>query len=266
MEKTWKELVRKRSLESQGQGSSKKARRKQRLEETKPKVEEDDTQWKIIEDIKSEGQRLTEKEKSKKVLLKKLQKLWEAGGKSQDSMTATSKTPKDAEVMREIKTEHPKPHSDELVMKKWSETGETSQKSHEISEVMKEESKQKIKMKGCFNKEDAEWHLENVNKAFEQLKSGLLKNKLLSVLMGNFMREICNSMQCIKLQPEIRLAEVNDIIDTTWQLAATTVYFLWKNLFGEANVELIAKQFQLKKQKLYKLVTGKKFKGVKVSK
>ena len=44
--------------------------------------------------------------------------------------------------------------------------------------------------------------------------------------MENFMREICNSMQRIKLQPEIRLAEVNNIIDTTRQLAATTVYFL----------------------------------------
>ena len=68
----------------------------------------------------------------------------------------TSKTPKDAEVMGEIKAEHPKPCSDESVTKKWSETGETSQKPHEISEVTKEESKQKIKMESCINKEDAE--------------------------------------------------------------------------------------------------------------
>ena len=34
----------------------------------------------------------------------------------------------------------------------------------------------------------------------------------------------------------------------TRQLAATVVYFLRKNLFKEANVELIAKELKLKKQ------------------
>ena len=52
----------------------------------------------------------------------------------------------------------------------------------------------------------------------------------------------------------------------THQLAATVVYFMRKNLFKEANVESIADEFKLKKQQMYKLVMGKKFKGGKVAK
>ena len=52
----------------------------------------------------------------------------------------------------------------------------------------------------------------------------------------------------------------------TRQLAATVVYFMRKNLFKEANVESIADEFKLKKQQLYKLVSGKKFKSGKVTK
>ena len=52
----------------------------------------------------------------------------------------------------------------------------------------------------------------------------------------------------------------------TQQLAATVAYFIRKNLFKEASVELIADKFKLKKQQLYKLVTSKKFKSGKVAK
>ena len=52
----------------------------------------------------------------------------------------------------------------------------------------------------------------------------------------------------------------------TQQLAATVVYFMRKNSFKEANVESVADEFKLKKQQLYKLVTGKKFKSGKVAK
>ena len=52
----------------------------------------------------------------------------------------------------------------------------------------------------------------------------------------------------------------------TCQLAATVIYFMTKNLFKEASVESIADEFQLKKQQMYKLVTGKKFKGGKAAK
>ena len=51
----------------------------------------------------------------------------------------------------------------------------------------------------------------------------------------------------------------------TQQLAVTVVYFMRKNLFKEASVELIADEFKLKKQQLYKLVTGKKFKSGKIA-
>ena len=52
----------------------------------------------------------------------------------------------------------------------------------------------------------------------------------------------------------------------TQQLAGMVVYFMRKNLFKEANVELIADELKLKKQQLYKLVSGKKFKSGKVTK
>ena len=52
----------------------------------------------------------------------------------------------------------------------------------------------------------------------------------------------------------------------TRQLAATVAYFMRKNLFKEASIELNADEFKLKKQKLYKLVSGKKFKSGKVTK
>ena len=50
------------------------------------------------------------------------------------------------------------------------------------------------------------------------------------------------------------------------QLAAMVVYFMRKNLFKEVNMESIADEFKLKKQQLYKLVSGKKFKSGKVTK
>ena len=52
----------------------------------------------------------------------------------------------------------------------------------------------------------------------------------------------------------------------TQQLAETVVYFMRKNLFKEASVQLIAEEFKLKKQELYKLVTGKKFNSKKTTK
>ena len=50
------------------------------------------------------------------------------------------------------------------------------------------------------------------------------------------------------------------------QLSVMVMYFMRKNLFKEVNVELIADEFKLKKQQLYKLVSGKKFKSGKVTK
>ena len=68
---------------------------------------------------------------------------------------------------------------------------------------------------------------------------------------------------CLPLMREDRIEKS---FKPTRQLAATVVYFMRKNLFKEASVESIADEFKLKKQQLYKLVMGKKFKSGKVAK
>ena len=65
-----------------------------------------------------------------------------------------------------------------------------------------------------MNKEDAEWYQKNVSYAFDQLKSGLLQDEQLHMLVEKFTLEICRCMKHIKLQPEIGLAEVHDIVNT----------------------------------------------------
>ena len=50
------------------------------------------------------------------------------------------------------------------------------------------------------------------------------------------------------------------------QLAVTMTYFMRRNLFKEANIELIAEEFEVKKQKVYELVLGKKFESGKITK
>ena len=65
--------------------------------------------------------------------------------------------------------------------------------------------------------------------------------------------------------PLMRYDWVERSFQLTRQLAATVVYFIRKNLFKEASVESIADEFKLKKQQLYKLVMGKKFKSGKVT-
>ena len=67
---------------------------------------------------------------------------------------------------------------------------------------------------GCVNKEDVEWYQNNVSVAFDQLKSGLLQDEQLHMLVQKFTLEIHRCMQHIKLQPEIGLAEIQDIVDT----------------------------------------------------
>ena len=67
---------------------------------------------------------------------------------------------------------------------------------------------------GCVNKDDAECYQENVNDAFTQLKNGLLQDNHLHTLIEKFTSEIHKSMQPIKLQPEIGLAQIQDIVNT----------------------------------------------------
>ena len=66
--------------------------------------------------------------------------------------------------------------------------------------------------------------------------------------------------------PMMRKEWIEKSFKPTRQLAATVVYFMRKNIFKEVNVESIADEFKLKKQQLYKLITGKKFKGRKAAK
>ena len=61
---------------------------------------------------------------------------------------------------------------------------------------------------GHINKEDAEWYQENVNDALDQLMKDLLQDEKLHTLIKKFMHEVHRSMQHIKLQPGIELAEI----------------------------------------------------------
>ena len=90
----------------------------------------------------------------------------------------------------------------------------SSLKSQEVGIKASESKKKMSPADGCVNKEDAEWYQNNVSVAFNQLKSGLLQDEQLHTLVQKFTLEICRCMQHIKLQPEIGLVEVQDIVDT----------------------------------------------------
>ena len=173
-------------MESHGESSFKKEKKTLRLGKTEPKAEAeaDETQHRMIMEFKSQGQKLTEKEKSKKVLLKKLQKLRRLVDEPKSEVATTTKMIEP----KEVKTELP---ADTVVM----------------------ENKKTSQTEGCVNKDDAEWYQENINDVFNQLKSGLLQDNQLHVLVKRFTSDIRKSMQHIKLQPEIGLAEIQDIVD-----------------------------------------------------
>ena len=158
-------------------------------------------------EFKDQGQKLTEKEKSKKVLLKKLQKLMRSGEEPMSKVTTTIAKMEQKEVKTELS-------AGPVIKGKMYETGESSLKSPE--EVMRTgESKKKMsKTEGCVNKDDVEWYQENINDAFDKLKSDLLQDEQLHMLVEKFTSEIHRSMQRIKLQPEIGLAEIQDIVNT----------------------------------------------------
>ena len=156
-------------------------------------------------EFKDQRQKLTEKEKSKKVLLKKLQKLRKSG---EEPMSKTVMTNVEME-QKETKMELP---AVSAIKGEMCETDESSLKPQDVG-MKTEESKRMSQTEGCVNKEDAEWYQENVSDAFDQLKSGLLQDEQLHMLLERFMLEICRCMQHIKLQPEIGLAEIQDIVN-----------------------------------------------------
>ena len=106
---------------------------------------------------------------------------------------------------KEVKTELP---AAPVIEGRMSETGKSSLKSQEVDTKTRESKKRMSQTEGCINKEEVEWYPKNVNGAFDQLKKGLLEAKQLHALIEKFMSEIRRSMQCIKLQPEIELAEI----------------------------------------------------------
>ena len=200
--------TKKRSLKSHEENGSKKERKRLKVKKTEPKVEvqSEKMQLKKVTEIKSQGQKLTKKEKSKKILLKKLQKLGRLEDEPKSKATMTTKKTE----QKEVKTELP---AAPVVKDEVSETGETSLKSQEVGMKTGENKNKMSQTGGCVNKDDAEWYQGNINDAFDQLKNGLLQGSQLHTLIEKFTTEIRKSMQRIKLQPEIRLAEIQDIIN-----------------------------------------------------
>ena len=94
------------------------------------------------------------------------------------------------------------------------ETGEISLKPQEVGRKIEESKRKTSKKEGCVNNEDVEWYQGNVSDAFDQLKNGLLQDEQLQMLVEKFMLEIRRCMQHIKLQPEIGLAEIQNIVNT----------------------------------------------------
>ena len=145
-------------------------------------------------EFKEQGQKLTEKERSKKVLLKKLQKLRKSGENPMGKPATTTVKMEQKETKMELPVVS-------TIKGEMHETGESLLKSQEVG-MKTEESKRKIcQTEGCVNKEDAEWYQKNISDAFHQLKSGLLQDEQLHMLVKKFTLEICRCMQYTKLQP-----------------------------------------------------------------
>ena len=166
----------------------------------------EETQIKKFMEFKSQGQKITEKGKSKKVLLKKLQKLRKSGEPMSKAETTTVKV-----EQRETKMEPP---TLSTIKSETREIGESSLKPQEDGTKTGESKKKTSPADRCVNKEDAEWYQNNVSIAFDQLKSGLLQDEQVHTVVQKFTLEICRCMQHIKLQPEIGLAEIQEIVNT----------------------------------------------------
>ena len=198
----------KRVLEQQVEGESKKERKKLKKARTEPGEEtgSEKTQIKKIMQFKSQEQKLIEKEKSKKLLLKKLQKLRKLGEPMSKTETTTVKI-----EQKETKMKLP---TASIIKSERHKIGESSLKPQEVGTKTGESNRKTSPTDGCVNKEDAEWYQNNVSIAFDQLKSGLLQDEQLQMVVQKFTLEICRCMQHIKLQPEVGLAEIQDIVDT----------------------------------------------------
>ena len=95
-----------------------------------------------------------------------------------------------------------------------NQTYTQNQQYQEVGRKIEESKKKMSQTEGCVNKDDAECYQENFNDTFNQLKNGLLQDNHLHTLIEKFTSEICKSMWPIKLQPEIGLAQIQDIVNT----------------------------------------------------
>ena len=140
----------KRVVEPQVEGGSKKERKRLKKLKTEPEAEtrSQETRIKKIMEFKSQGQKITEKEKLKKVLLKKLQKLRKSGKKpASKPETTTVKI-----EQKETKTEPP---AVSTIRSETREIGESSLKLQEVGTKAGESKKKTSPTDGCVNKEDA---------------------------------------------------------------------------------------------------------------
>ena len=101
-----------------------------------------------------------------------------------------------------------------IIRSETREIGESLLKPQEVGTKAGESKKKMSPADRCVNKEDAEWYQNSVSVAFDQLKSDLLQGEKLHTSVQKFMLEIHRCMQYIKLQPEIGLVEIQDIVGT----------------------------------------------------
>ena len=170
-----------------------------------------------------------------------MQKLRKSGSESKSEVATTTKKIE----LKEVKVELP---ADTVVMEKISKTGKSSLQSQEVDKDTQEYKKKMSQTAGCINKNDVEWYQENINYTFNQLKEDLLQDNQLDVLVEKLMLEICKSMQRIKLQPEIGLAEVQDIVGMIADKEGTVLKsMLWGELVLSKEVwqKLIKLKFEV---------------------
>ena len=111
-------------------------------------------------EFKSQGQKLTEKEKYKKTLLRKLQKMRKSGEQSTSKPSMTIEKIEWEEVKTELLTAP-------LIEDKTCESGESSLKLQGVGAKAGESKKKMGPSEGCVNKKDAEWYQGNVNEALK---------------------------------------------------------------------------------------------------
>ena len=117
----------KRILEPQVEGGSKEERKRLKKRKTQPaaEAESEETRIKKITEFKSQGQKLTEKEKSKKLLLKKLQKMRKSGEQPTSKPTTTTERIEQKEIKMELLAAP-------VIEDKTRESGKSSLKSQEV--------------------------------------------------------------------------------------------------------------------------------------